>query len=237
VPYRDDKGGWRHNNFDVVYTQLQTLGIEFIVGDSGDEPFSIARTWNRLADKAGDWDYLIRWAADFVLVDPLASLELALDRMDRPGRPGSVFVVLNDTSTTLDPAETMALHNNTMLLSDPDRSRVHLGKFRNQTEDTGKLLFGGPSIITRELWDEVGGFDERFVGYGFEDTAFVHCAEVFFGPRERVAGHLLNMHHPRKDCQHPYWKARDVNRQRWTEILRIQDPGTLKAYLRMTRDT
>ncbi|MDP3066238.1 MAG: galactosyltransferase-related protein, partial [Methanobacteriaceae archaeon] len=35
---------------------------------------------------------------------------------------------------------------------------------------------GGMQIITKELFNKIGGYDERFIGWGYEDTAF--CFKV-----------------------------------------------------------
>ncbi len=52
-------------------------------------------------------------------------------------------------------------------------------------------------IVTRQLWDQVGGFDETFVGWGFEDNAFAAACETYAGaPVLRVPGELWHLWHP-----------------------------------------
>ena len=36
-------------------------------------------------------------------------------------------------------------------------------------------------VVTRKTWDAVGGFDERFVGWGWEDVAFRCAVETVTG--------------------------------------------------------
>lgn len=52
------------------------------------------------------------------------------------------------------------------------------------------------NIVTRKLWDAVGGFDEGFVGWGFEDNAFTaSCRAMSGGPELRIPGDLWHMYH------------------------------------------
>src|SRR5690606_29125637 len=69
IPYRGTDR-YRKRAFARVHQQVRSLGFPVFVGDTGDEPFSIGRTWNALADEAGGWDYLVRWGADFLLENP-----------------------------------------------------------------------------------------------------------------------------------------------------------------------
>jgi GT2 family glycosyltransferase len=49
--------------------------------------------------------------------------------------------------------------------------------------------------IPRAAWEAIGGFDERFRGWGFEDMAF-QSAAVAYG-HERVEGNVYHFWHPR----------------------------------------
>lgn len=61
----------------------------------------------------------------------------------------------------------------------------------------------GLVVITREAFDEVGGYDENFVGWGWEDTAFAATVWGLVGPPERVHA----------TCAH-LWHALDPGRYR-----------------------
>jgi predicted glycosyltransferase involved in capsule biosynthesis len=68
--------------------------------------------------------------------------------------------------------------------------------------------------VPRKLWDEVGGFDERFVGWGGEDNAFWHACTVISGAEPaRVPGYAYHLWHPaasnKRDAQYR------TNRELW----------------------
>lgn len=49
--------------------------------------------------------------------------------------------------------------------------------------------------VTRQLWDEVGGMDPAFVGWGYEDSAFEECAVAVAGPYLRVSAQTFHLWH------------------------------------------
>lgn len=50
-------------------------------------------------------------------------------------------------------------------------------------------------VIPRRLWNQVGGFDEGFRGWGQEDSAFAIACEVAAGPIDRLPGVVWHLHH------------------------------------------
>lgn len=59
---------------------------------------------------------------------------------------------------------------------------------------------GSLTVIRRSFFDMVGGFDERFAGWGFEDDAFGWAVTTLVGP-PRVFGRglpLMHLWHPRE---------------------------------------
>jgi hypothetical protein len=57
-------------------------------------------------------------------------------------------------------------------------------------------IWGGVFAIPRALYDEVGGFDERFRGYGAEDKGFLACASTLGGDKQRLPGFAYHLDHP-----------------------------------------
>lgn len=65
-------------------------------------------------------------------------------------------------------------------------------------ERTNPISWSCCIVIPRKVWDEIGGFDERFVGWGFEDMAFQSVVCGLFG-YERIKGDVYHLWHPRTE--------------------------------------
>lgn len=52
-------------------------------------------------------------------------------------------------------------------------------------------------VIRRDSFEQVNGYDERFRGWGGEDTAFLNATDVLLGHRLRLNGSLWSLWHPR----------------------------------------
>lgn len=65
-------------------------------------------------------------------------------------------------------------------------------------ERTNPLSWSCFIAIPRPVWDDMGGFDERFRGWGFEDMAFQSLVSGLYGV-ERIEGDLIHLWHPRSD--------------------------------------
>lgn len=74
---------------------------------------------------------------------------------------------------------------------------------------------GGSYVITRENYDKVGGHDERFIGWGSEDSAFIKAATTMIDkPFLRLIGSALHLWHPNEDNR---FEKRDLSIK--TEIM------------------
>lgn len=88
-----------------------------------------------------------------------------------------------------------------------------LGGILRPCDATPQLL-----AIRRDCFETVGGYDEAYVGYGFEDYDFRRRCELRW-PSRRAAGHLVHMWHepdPEKSMEGPLWNA---NRERYERSL------------------
>lgn len=55
---------------------------------------------------------------------------------------------------------------------------------------------GGIVVLPTATWDDVGGVDPRFTGWGGEDLAFGWTLRTLHGTPTRTAGALLHLWHP-----------------------------------------
>jgi hypothetical protein len=63
---------------------------------------------------------------------------------------------------------------------------------------------GGIVAVPRTLWVDIGGYDERFVGWGCEDFAFAQACGLFTGlPTYRTSNVGVHLWHPHGSYQHP----------------------------------
>lgn len=148
-------------------------------------PFNRSAAINRAAAEAGDWDVALVIDSD-VLCDPGAVRE----GVQRAAEGGYVVIT----------------HNERVMLSKAGTDKVLDGyrgpwKERGMVDKTWPDSVSSSVAVPRALWDRLGGFDEHFEGWGFEDTAFTIAAE-------HVSGRLLGFVH--SECFH-LWHTRGTD--------------------------
>lgn len=149
-------------------------------GEGPEGPFCRSHAINEAAVKAGDWDVAVIIDSD-VLLDPTA-VRAAVDLAAATG------------------GMTLAYHRR-ILLAKSSTERILNGNRGNWDllDRETKARFDACSsavVVTRQLWDDVGGFDERFIGWGWEDVAFrVACETVSGRPLVKIASTCWHLHH------------------------------------------
>lgn len=145
--------------------------------ESGEGPFNRSAAINDAAAKAGAWDVAVIIDSD-VICNP----EAVRAGVRRAIAGGHIVVT----------------HNERIMLS-KEGTRKILGGYRGPWKERGMVDKTWPDsvsccvVVPRAVWDATGGFDERFVGWGFEDTAFTLAAQ-------HVSGELLGIVH--SECWH-----------------------------------
>lgn len=90
----------------------------------------------------------------------------------------------------LSPQETVRLRNN------PFKAR----RFRGVRTLHPRIISGGCFCIKKRLYQQIGGFDERFIGYGYEDSEFdLRLKEYDPSWYLNVSGFALHLHHLPQD--------------------------------------
>lgn len=149
-----------------------------VIRDSGGEPFSRACSINMAAQSEPDAQVFVIADADVVPVPAQveAAVELALQA---PGivQPFDRYIPLHkwDTAEVWDRGvvpDVMA-----------DRPIAHWE------------CISGCLVLSRESWETVGGFDERFRGWGYEDSAFDQKMASIVAPRRSVPGPAWHLAH------------------------------------------
>jgi hypothetical protein len=68
---------------------------------------------------------------------------------------------------------------------------------RRKLEHRGPYQPAPPLLVSREAFDEVGGLDERFKGWGSEDVAFAQSLSALFGTPKVIRGACIHLNHDR----------------------------------------
>lgn len=217
VPRRDDNG-WRDGLWDFTIKHWEQLGFPIFEGDHTEGPFNRSAAVNTAARLAGEWDNALIIDSD-VIVD-LGTVKNAItysEEMERVAFPFRVRQTLNHGMTT----------------------RILNGYKGNWAPGiTGSFHDNRSSclVVPRQVWDKVGGFDERFIGWGWEDVAFIHATSAAAGNYVRISGDLWHLwHHKNPENNHasPLFIAnRDLchryieRRERWELIEELlKEPG------------
>lgn len=174
VPWRPDDGVrselWA---FCKAWWTERLPDAELVESPSPDGPFNRAAAIN--AGAAGSWDLLGVLDAD-VLCPP----EQVREGIAR-ARASDALTFPFERFSGLDKPSTRRV----LAGGDPAAGRVRFATRHH---------FSSVLIVPRRVWDVVGGFDERFVGWGQEDVAFAHVARMV-APIERVPGKVFHLEH------------------------------------------
>jgi hypothetical protein len=180
VPRRADNGrrdrlwSWVRDRWSDVHPTFEIFEGEH--DDGG--PFNRSAAINRAAELAGPFDIAIVADSDsFAGPDQIdAAVERAVD------------------------TDRMTLAYDRFLYLTRSMSDQIMGGFVGAWEPGVEWSMSGTCsslvVIPRRLWDEVGGFDPGFVGWGMEDVAASLAMQALRGGLERIPGPVWHLHHP-----------------------------------------
>lgn len=175
VPYRGD-GGHRDRLWDFICNRLQAHHCDYpiIVGPSPDGPFNRGAAINEAA-RHEDWDVAVVHDADTWV--PPAHLERAVELACGTGTLVAAFTTVVEISQKS--TDFILAHADNFVYVPGDDAVIRTSEITTQSSVLA---------IRRTLWDNIGGFDERFVGWGGEDNAFWKAASIIAGDPLRVQG-------------------------------------------------
>lgn len=179
VPYRPDLGH-RDRVWAMCEARWRILlpGVEIVTGADESEPMNRSR-WRNLA-AVGDWEFAVFADADIMVSMP-EQITFAVEAASRTGFLTYAHewrAQLSETGTT-----------QVLLGTDPCRAEI---------EAWDPHTFSGCYVVPRGLWEQVGGFDERFVGWGWEDLAFMRACGAIGGGLGRAPGVIYHCWHPQE---------------------------------------
>ncbi len=207
VPWRTD-----HGEREAIWRRLRSTvwaGWDVYEGDSPHGEFSRSAARNAAARLAGDWDLAIFADADAFV--PEAQLRGAIRLSRESGR----LVIPFSERPYLWPGEWDQVLSEGWISWRSDRPVKHLS-------------VSAALVVPRRVFAAVGGYDERFSGWGFEDNAFLRSVRVMAGGVLRLHGPLWHfaVGHARK--RHPNYAS---NRDLWRRYRAARTPEAMRALI------
>jgi len=179
IPFRPSTG--RDEN--LCTTLKQWRGWPTFFGDGDEGLFNRAQAINRAAART-DADVFVIHDCDILLARHQQAVDAAMIALSEDS-----YVVCFSTLKVFDWTATYAVHNGKNPLEQP-------------VLETVKMVWGNCFAISRTLFERVGGFDERFKGWGAEDHAFLNACSTL-GNKHRVVGDAFHLRHPEPVKDHP----------------------------------
>lgn len=180
------------------YWKAQLPGAEVIIGDDPDtdKPFSKAVAINRAVARSHG-DILVLVDADGFL--PAHDVLHCADEIRKARKRGHKlwFVPYRRFYRLTEEATQRILASdprNPYTLPDPPDARDSMSDDPavNKAHWYGALI----QIVPREGFDAVGGWDERFRGWGGEDHAIMRATDTLYGLHKTLPGRVLHFWHP-----------------------------------------
>lgn len=179
VPFRPDLG-LRSRNWGIARQHWARMDLPIFEGDNAGASFERARARNVAAANAGDWDVALFTDAD-VILENREQAEAAIMRSYLTGAYTVAYSHLR--YLTEEGTDILGVEN-----------EVGHGTWNEEVSLTWECCFA----VRRDIFDKVGGFDERFRGYGGQVAAFFY-AYATYGGRQRIKGVAYHLNHPLVD--------------------------------------
>lgn len=215
VPYRAPAGSHRERLRRFTEQLWSQLPVEVVYADDGqdDGPFSVAAALNRARARASH-DRLLVHGCDHI-----------------PPTPDRLWWI----HEMLDRVPWTAVYETTRELTEDHTREVLDGAPIDETKSRVVPACQGIIAMHADVWDAVGGMDERFgAKWGYEDTAqriALHALYPHGNPRG--FGHVVTLWHP------PRWETEgtgmDANRDLAAEYVQAAQEGRMAEYLAARR--
>lgn len=102
--------------------------------------------------------------------------------------------------------------------------------------DPSTASVGGLTFVRRDMWEEVGGMDERFIGWGPEDRAFELTLRTIIGQMPRASGTAYGFWHAKSRDKNKASSTYRANKLLWDEYQERARDGSLLDWLKERRN-
>jgi len=211
VPRRAD-GGHRDRLWTHVLDRWKAERLPVIEGHHHTGPFSRSAAINTAAATARDYlpGVQVYVIADSDTICPPAQVTAAIELA--AADPSGMALGYEDWCG-LDLRQTAAV------LADPSIDPATLAPFRERYH---RHTVSSLVAVTAQTFDLLDGFDERFVGWGWEDSSFGHTVAQLAGYESwhelpRVPGAVYHLRHPLAARTPEAMRLRRANRRRFAD--------------------
>lgn len=177
LPWRDAGCEYRRKHFEYLY-DFYSREFDVVVGDKDGE-FSRSGARNAGVSKSESEVAVIIDADNYI---PIDQIKLAIKYARRRRglvKPSKFFGYLTEEAT------------------DRFYECGEIEKVDDMYMSPPVMDFsGGAYVIRKDLYEEIGGFDEGFIGYGAEDDAFHALCTSKLGRISYVGGMNYHLYHP-----------------------------------------
>jgi len=214
IPYNSDNDqrtkivNWLHKYYKALFPNA-----ELCFGSSTSKFFSKSQAVNNAAKKATK-DFFIILDAD-IIISP-STIKKSIHALK--SYPWVIpYVYLHD----IDKVSTQILLN-----TPPSNFPSEI-----QSKKRHRTSYGGVNIMDRDTFYKVNGFDERFVGWGGEDDAFMASLCSMAGKPVRFDEVIYHLWHPRAEVGHnPFYSQNLKLAQEYCEA--IHDKNKMRQLLK-----
>jgi hypothetical protein len=185
IPWRDSGNEWRNRSLDWVTQRYGYLypDASLFIADEGASEFNRSRSINFGAGMI-DTEFMLIGDADTI------PYQYYIDKGIKMLKDGTPWLFAYDFEQYYNSDEASA----EWILSQPPTRHITPGDIEWEHKITS---WSGQVLLRTEDFHEVGGFDERFEGWGYEDNAFTVACDTILGPHERVhTGYTIHIWHP-----------------------------------------
>lgn len=223
IPYKPD-GGRRDQIFWWVKKRWELLfpSAEIVIGQNDSDPFNRAAARNDAYRRASHKTLVF---ADADTICPPSLLSVGLARLTNTNwvLPYDAYYNVAEESS------------DEILRSNPD---VELDEneitWEHRIPYPPHPPYGAPVsgivIMKKGVFEAVGGYDEQFIGWGYEDTDFALAMETLVGPAVRCEGYVFHLWHP--TSEDATWASPWIKQNKARHLLYEKasgDKGAMKA--------
>ena len=183
VPWNDSKDEYRAKSFDLIRSHITSMpDSELIIGYDYEQSMNRSRARNNAFLQAKG-EFLVILDADTWI-----SKDALIEAVD----------LVKSKNTWVVPYQ--HYYNLTKEFTDKIFTFKNLSiceEEENLEFDFKLLSWAGALVLTREMYNDAGFYDERFKGWGWEDIAFRLKLDKTIGNHLRCGTHVCHLWHPR----------------------------------------